>query len=77
MQRLSILTGLVVGSIAAGLFVWQTFVPERMSIGTFGWLTALLVLVVGIAAASVVGARPTRSIAHVLYDTENQGERRR
>lgn len=77
MQRLTILTGFVLGSIAAGLFVWQMFVPERMTVGTFGWLIALLVLVVGIAAASIVGARPTRSIAHVLYDTEHQGERRR
>lgn len=44
---------------------------ELASGATLIWAAVLGLLIIGIAVASVVRARPTRSIAHVLYDTEH------
>jgi hypothetical protein len=48
-----------------------------MSVSTFCWVNAAALAIGATVAASVRAAGPTRSIAHVLYDTEQQAGSRR
>jgi hypothetical protein len=60
--------------IAAEIAIWMTFVPEALSVQTFGWMSALAFMTTIAGASSVVRARSTRSIAHVLYDVEHPSD---
>lgn len=57
--------------VAVEIAAWFAFVPSAMSAQTFAWITALAFMATISAGAAIVGARPTRSIAHVLYEVEN------
>jgi len=63
--------------VAAVIATLLLAVPSRMSVATFLWVNAAILSVAGIVVASLRAAGPTRSIAHVLYDTEHQGGDRR
>lgn len=63
--------------IAVAIATLLVAVPSRMSVETFCWANAAIFSVAAIVCASLRAARPTRSIAHVLYDTEQQREPRR
>lgn len=66
--------------VFAGLFiiaeagVWLVLVPNPVSVQTFSWLSALACTTVLAAAATMIRARSTRSIAHVLYDVEHPSD---
>lgn len=66
-----VLCGLYV-AIAIGF--WLLFVPSTLSPQTFAWITALTFMTTIAAGSAMVWARPTRSIAHVLYDVEHPAE---
>ena len=51
--------------------VWLAFVPAAVSATTFAWISILGLITTIAAISTMVGARATRSIAHVLYDTEH------
>jgi hypothetical protein len=61
--------------VAAAIATLVVAVPSHMSLATFGWANAAVVAVIAIVGASLRAGGPTRSIAHVLYDTEQQRER--
>jgi hypothetical protein len=46
------------------------FPSDVISGSTLIWAGILVLLIIGIALSTVVRARPTRSIAHVLHDAE-------
>jgi hypothetical protein len=58
--------------LATAIATLLTAVPSVMSVATFCWVLAALGSVGTIVVASMRAAGPTRSIAHVLYDTEQQ-----
>jgi hypothetical protein len=60
--------------IAAGIAIWLAFVPDRLTAQTFSWVSALACLTVLAAGVTMVRARSTRSIAHVLYDAEHPSD---
>ena len=49
---------------------------DVVSGSTLIWAAVLGLLVIGVALAAIARARPTRSIAHVLHDTEHPDSRR-
>jgi hypothetical protein len=55
---------------AMGIAGWFAFVPHALSAQTFAWISILGLVTTIAGIATVVGARATRSIAHVLYDVE-------
>lgn len=74
--------GYIVGAfvvvwIAAAFAAWVALVPAAISAATFIWLSAATAVLVAVAVATTRGARPTRSVAHVLYDVENPSAQRR
>jgi hypothetical protein len=52
--------------------IWLTTVPSWLSVTTFWWLNAAAMGLAGILVTTWRSAGPTRSVAHVLYDTEHQ-----
>jgi hypothetical protein len=54
----------------------STLVPAAMSDATFGWGNILAGSVLAVVVLTAANARPVRSIAHVLYETEHPRERR-
>jgi hypothetical protein len=58
--------------LTGALALWVAAVPTWVSVGTSFWLAAGAVGAAAVLVAKVRAAGPTRSIAHVLYDTENQ-----
>lgn len=60
--------------IAAASAAWVALVPAPTSAATFVWLSAATAVVIAVAATR--SARPTQSVAHVLYRVENSGQRR-
>ena len=63
--------------VAFASVAWVALVPALISTATFAWLNIALV-VAGVAMIGTVrGARPTSSIARVLYDAEHQSDSRR
>ena len=48
---------------------------DLFSGSTLIWAGVLILLAIGVALSTVVRARPTRSITHVLYDTEHPDSR--
>jgi hypothetical protein len=61
----------IVGYLGAEALVWATQVPGRMTAATFAWASSLGLLLTGIALVTSMRGRATRTIAHVLYDTEH------
>ncbi len=61
------------GALYAALAIaaWLWLVPDTISTQTFAWIALLAVATTIAAAWTIVGARSTRSIAHVLYDVEH------
>jgi hypothetical protein len=58
---------------AAGtLGVWATLVPESIALSTLVWIHAAGLGLLAVIAKTLVGGRPTRSVAHVLYETEQR-----
>jgi hypothetical protein len=58
-------------SIAA-LLGWFVAVPSWISPVTFGWLNAAAVALAATLAATIHSGHPTRSVAHLIYDTEHE-----
>lgn len=69
--KLTVLLTLCAAYAATSIAVWFAAVPVVISAQTFGWVSALALLTLFAAATTIVSARATRSIAHVLYDVEN------
>jgi hypothetical protein len=70
-------TLLFAGWIFVAVVLWVAAVPARISASTFCWLN-LAALALGTTFVTAVrSAGPTRSIAHILYDTEQQASSRR
>jgi len=67
----------VVVWIAAAFAVWVAFIPLAISAATFIWLSAATAVLFAVAVATARSARPTRLVAHVLYDVEDSSEPRR
>jgi hypothetical protein len=69
--KITVLLTLCAVYAAASIAAWFTAVPGVVSGQTFAWVSALALLTVVAAGATIVSARATRSIAHVLYDVEH------
>ena len=67
--------------VAAWIFVavvlWVAAVPGWISASTFCWLNLAALALTTTFVTAVRSAGPTRSIAHILYDTEQQAGPRR
>jgi hypothetical protein len=50
---------------------WIAFGPNAMSVQAFAWVSVLALTTAIAAGTTMVGARATRSIAHVLHDVEH------
>ena len=57
--------------------IWLTAVPSWISVTNFWWLNAGFAVFGIVLAKTLRSAGPTRSIAHVLFDTEQQAGPRR
>ncbi len=57
--------------MAAAMGLWFVAVPTWMSVSTFWWVNTAAVAVGAILVTSLRSARPSQSIAQVLYDTEH------
>jgi len=70
---------IVLGAIWMGIAaaMWLTLVPGLISGLTFGWLNAALAVAFVAVAGATMSARPTSSIARVLYDVEHPSDTRR
>lgn len=69
--KLTVLLALCAVYAATSIAVWFAAVPGVLSAQTFVWASALALLTVIAAGTTIVSARATRSIAHVLYDVEH------
>jgi hypothetical protein len=69
----------VLGVIWVGIasLMWVAVVPTLLSPSTFGWVNIALAVAFVAMAGTVRGARPTTSIARVLYDVEHPSDSRR
>ena len=66
---------LSLGIIMVAAFVlWIAVGSGSMSTQTFGWVGAVLIGIVAVTLMSLRAGRPTRSVAHVLHDAEEQRE---
>lgn len=59
------------------VILWLAAVPSWVSPSTFFWLNAATMAIAAVFVTAVRSAGPTRSIAHVLYDTEHATSPRR
>ena len=48
---------------------------DLFTASTLIWAGIVVLLVIGVTLSTIVRARPTRSIAHVLHDTEHPDSR--
>jgi hypothetical protein len=69
--KLTVLLSLCAVYAAMSIGAWFAVVPAVVSAQTFAWVSALAMLTLIAAGATIVNARATRSIAHVLYDVEH------
>lgn len=69
--KLGVLAALCVIYASTSIAAWFAAVPGVVSAQTFAWVSVLALLTTIAVAATTVSARPTRSIAHVLYDVEH------
>ena len=69
----------VLGAIWIGIasLMWTVAVPAMLSPSTFGWVNLALAVAFMAMAGTVRGARPSSSIARVLYDAEHPSDARR
>lgn len=58
--------------IVAAFVLWIAVGSGLMSAQTFGWVGAVLIGIVAVTLMSLRAGRPTRSVAHVLHDAEQQ-----
>ena len=73
--RLWILVGLAAVYVGIVVAAWLVLVPSFASPQTFVWASAASLVILVSAVATITNAQATRSIAHVLYDVENQAPR--
>jgi hypothetical protein len=59
-------------SAAVAFVVWGGFGPAWMSGPTFGWMSAGVLALFAVSLLAMRAGRPTRSVAHVLYEAEQQ-----
>jgi len=69
--KMTVLLALCAVYAMTSIAVWFAAVPGVVTRQTFAWVSALALLTMIAAAATMVSARATRSIAHVLYDVEH------
>jgi len=69
----------VLGTLWIGIAAtaWLALVPATLSVTTFSWLSGALAGAFLATGAVARNARPTRSIARVLYDVEHAPDARR
>jgi hypothetical protein len=71
-------SGLSLGILMVVAFVlWAAFRSGWMSGSTLGWMGAVVIGIVAVTLMAMRAGRPTRSVAHVLHDAEDQGRTRR
>jgi FtsH-binding integral membrane protein len=63
--------------VALASVMWMAVVPALISPSTFGWLNLVLIVALVAMAGTASAARPTSSIARVLYDVEHPSDSRR
>jgi hypothetical protein len=63
-------------SVVVGVAAWHTLVPQIFTMAEFSWVSVLALLMMLTGGVVSLRARATRSIAHVLYDTEHPSARR-
>ncbi len=61
--------------MVAAFVLWIAVGSGSMSSQTFGWVGAVLIGIVAVTLMSLRAGRPTRSVAHVLHDAEEQKRR--
>lgn len=59
-------------TIVVAFALWAGLGSQWMSRPMFGWVTAVLIGIVAVTLMSLKAGRPTRSVAHVLHDAEEQ-----
>lgn len=64
-------------SVIASVAVWLVAASSGMSVEAFLWASAVVMALGAVVVKTVRSGAPTRSIAHVLYDTEQHAERSR
>ena len=69
--KIAIVVALCATYAAIVVTAWLSLVPGVFSRQTFAWIGLLAVTSTIAAAWAIASARPTRSIAHVLYEAEN------
>ena len=69
--KVTVLLALCAVYAATSIAAWFAAVPSVVSAQTFAWVSALALLTIIAAGATMANARATRSIAHVLYDVEH------
>lgn len=57
--------------LAAEVVAWVALVPHALSVQAFAWISVLALTATVAAGATLMGARATRTVAHVLYDVEH------
>lgn len=72
-SRLKLAAVLALGLLylAAQVVAWVVLVPHVLSVQTFAWISVLALTTTVAAGVTMMGARATRSVAHVLYDVEH------
>ena len=71
LNRRSILVYLIAGAAVAGS-AFTTFVPDSVSGSTFVTIVAVATGLFVVSMMALRSSRSTRSVAHVLYETEHQ-----
>ncbi len=67
-------SGLPLGiTMVVAVLLWAGVRSGWISGSTFGWLIAVMIGIVAVTLMAMRAGRPTRSVAHVLHDAENQG----
>jgi hypothetical protein len=59
---------------AAVAIIWAVAVPGVLSGATFGAVAVIVLALAVVLVISVQSGRSTRSVAHVLHDTETDGD---
>ena len=62
-------------SVIAPVAVWLITASSGMSVETFCWASTMVMALGTVVVKTVQSGAPTRSIVHVLYDTEQQAGR--
>jgi hypothetical protein len=65
------------GWLMASTLIWLVAASSWISVTSFLWMNAAVLVVGTVVVKAVRAGRPTRSIAHVLYDAETPPGRAR